>query len=132
MLTQTFHDHQQTAVTWQPAGKSINPRAWTDDERNCTAAPAIARLSISTYALPRMANRRNELRHLVVERMIERCARTEGGKMPKGFWPSVVAVLTLLEGQDAPGEVELQVWWTRHRRICLETPESWCGRKCLV
>jgi hypothetical protein len=65
-----------------------------------------------------MANQRNELRHILIERLAEEWPRTHAGKLVKGFWPMAAYEVALMEGPKAPPAPELQVWWFKHRRIC--------------
>ena len=74
-----------------------------------------------------MANRRNELRHLVLERLSDQWPRTPSGKLVKGFWPIAADYLARIEGPQAPEGPELQVWWFKHRRICSGLPERFAS-----
>src|SRR4051794_21839020 len=63
-------------------------------------------------------NRKNELRHLMIQLLSEEWPRSPTGKRVKGFWQSASRELERIEGLEAPPGPELQTWWFKHRRIC--------------
>lgn len=71
-----------------------------------------------------MANRRNELRHLLIVGLQNKLPRRGASqRLPRGFWSSAAEIVALFEGVKAPGPEELQVWWMKHCQRCHETPE---------